>query len=677
MASDQFKYDRNSLDNLNQSILDHEKTWNVVLNDLINSVNAFYNSTNIDGDAGTALKNYAKDTYGTINTSLQTILYAHSGGWSQYLTELNAIDGSSKLKIHGQVLTDTSADLDTELTTISEIDVGVGNVIKSVSDIFTSPSRNVADVVNVQSALKTSVDTLKTDLQSLDSTHATADFANSTEEISALEKYITTNDNTNRDSVDSYTRKSVDNTNAEEKLAETNEKLTQQADDNSDKWDAAKEKQLAHVEEVKAERQAKTDRWKIVASVACIAASVALMAIPGVGLGVAIAAGAAMGALNAVVTDAADEYAQHGDFNQLNVKKMAGDVVVEASIGAATAWVGGSSLDGVGKYAAKGGIHFVEGTYESFNDYYKTHENSFTGMKLSDVGECFVDGSISAVAGTAGDAVGDKAGKGVGNLTQNTKISLGAQNTKKLGRLAGQISQSTAKSLTKGTTKRVTETVLDFAVKGEKIDINWMQILKDSINDVSSGVCDGIAQHASNQIAYDKGWDQSVNTVAAASRGESVDVTTQDLINTKRYARLDAVSNSLGSVCGGLSKVALSDEKDKFWEDDPNKALTKFADDTLTSSQKLGTTYQTKMAEVTYEKNSTILGRKVDLTKVTNTQNKAFLKNFNRESAKQATINAKGTTVYEDSGRGAGIKDANKKTTYTNMKFTRKSGSAK
>lgn len=664
MASDQFKYDRNSLDNLSQSVLDHEKAWNIALSNMIDSVNAFYCSTNISGNAGAALKNYVNDTYGTINTSLQTILYAHSGGWSQYLTELNAIDNSSKLKIHGQVLTDTSTDLDSELKTISGIDVEVGDIIKSVADIFTSPSRNVADVVNAQTALKTSVDTLKTDLQTLDSTHAAADFANSTEEISALKKYITTNDNTNRDSVSSYTTKSINNANAEKNLAKTNAKLTQQAVDNSDKWDAAKEKQLVHVEEVKADRQAKANKWKLIASVACIAASAALILVPGVGLGVAIAAGAAVGALNAVVNDAADEYAQHGDFNQLNVKKMAGDVVVEASIGATTAWVGGSGLEGVGKYAAKGGINLVKETYNSAKDYYKSHGNSFSGMNF---GDCVVEGSIKAVASTAGDVVGDKAGEAFGKFTQNTKFSLGAQNKNVTRRVVSQITQSTAKSTAKGVTKRTTEAILDSTIKGEEKGFKDVINLKDSSKDIISGVWDGAVESASNEIAYKTGADQSINAVSAKNRGQSINVNSKDVAKAKIYIGSQTIGKTIGSVVEDIPDIISNDDTGKSKTD-------KLVDSIFKASQTSVNTAASKANELT--KGKTQVAREVDLKKQTNSRHKTFYRNFNQVANKEETIKEKTTKVYEDSGHGSLIKPESGKAIYTNMKFTRQSGPA-
>ena len=148
-------------------------------------------SQNISGNKADRMKGYLNAAYSCAGSSLTLLLETFQQNYILYLDAyLQQVDPEGDTRIDEKELSDRHSDLQEKRRQFQQLGLDAENAVQEISDIVTLSSLDISGPDNAFSSILTSLDELDNGINSLESTHVSADFSTIDALIAQLDAYI-------------------------------------------------------------------------------------------------------------------------------------------------------------------------------------------------------------------------------------------------------------------------------------------------------------------------------------------------------------------------------------------------------------------------------------------------------------------------------------------------------
>ena len=384
--------------------------WSAAISSVMQKASAIEASTNIAGNRADNMKQYLAQTYSCAKDSLVMLLELFRQNYLLYNEAYHQeIDTAGDAHIEETELSTLKERLESEKLLFQQLAVDADTAVSGISDLV-SLSEFDADTPDAKyGSMITSLDQLDTDINALESSHVSADFAEIDEMISGLDAYFTELIGQSKEFKTGFSSASfLALASVPGLISAMRSAYDQLSAQESDVALAVNnlEKRLEQ-ERLEMEKRKKQAEWAKIGLTAVVGlvSAVALVTAGPVGV---IAIGTISGAASAMIGAAADEYAEKGwNMSEWNVDR----IKIHGCIGAVTGMVGSFVAPGAGP-CAKAGIKALSSAIEGAAS--TSYDQLAASGRITDAGQIATDallkGSGSFVGSLVGSAVSDKMG---------------------------------------------------------------------------------------------------------------------------------------------------------------------------------------------------------------------------------------------------------------------------
>lgn len=382
--------------------------WSEGISSVIQKEQAIEVSKSISGNRANNMKQYLATVYSCASDSMMILLELFRQNYLLYLEDYySRIDPERGTRIDAMELSRLRAELQEKRSRFQQIGINAENSVGKVSDIVSTPSLDIAGVDTKIGSIITSLDNLDRDINTLESDHASADFAVIDEMLSSLDAYFmeligqSKEFKTGFSPETFYALASISSLSIS--LSRAFDQITAQKS-NVALAMTNLEKRLEQDRKELEERQKKAKYAKIginivvgVVSAVCIAACPA--AAPVVGM--------VSGLVTSTVSAALDEYATHGfEMSEWDTARIG----AHACIGTVTGLIGGCVAPGAGM-VAKAGVKGISSALEGALT--TSYDQLSTYGRIVDTKAVLLDAAEKGGASFAGSLAGGYISKNI------------------------------------------------------------------------------------------------------------------------------------------------------------------------------------------------------------------------------------------------------------------------
>lgn len=356
-----YRIENEAFSNFSRSILDNESSWSTDISAVYTELKKVGSSKNFFGTAASSTNEYITTIHNQLQKNLIDLVKLHSGNFSLFYNAWRNLETDNFGRIESTELYDIKELVKTYSKSAEKVEERIKAYLQSVSDLFTTRRSKYAELVAANATVNTLLDNINTSIESLDDSHLQYDFVNTELMIDSLRKLIKECMGKDRSFKANFTKDSVYDLNAWADVSISSARVEYETSLKQDAFDEAKESARdieTQIKEYK-ERETQVKIIKAVVTGVCVVASAAvIIGTAGMGTGVVIAAGAAVGAVTGAVDKSVellgDEYVEKGHLNDMDWDKFKKDVLVAGVAGGVTGAISGAI--GVGTEGVSSGL---------------------------------------------------------------------------------------------------------------------------------------------------------------------------------------------------------------------------------------------------------------------------------------------------------------------------------
>ena len=365
-----FRIEYEALSNLNKGITGNKKLWCDGVNPLYTSLGKISESDLIEGELANGIEGYFSTVHKQLLKSLKSLVELHEGNFALFYSDFRKIDSDKFARIESTELDDIKGKIKSYKGQTDSTEAGISEILRSINDIFSySKSRNGSiSVLKYENEMTKNIETLKNNIESVDSAHNNNDFVETGNLISSLKKLINECNSKNREYKATFTVASLSELKNWAKVyvdSETAKATFELKEADITIANEEADKIAVEIQEYKKrESEAKWIKLAVFGAGVLLSAA-AIVLFPGVG---AIVAGAVVGAISGAANKATeivtDNYVETGSYTEgLDVKDTIKKVAVAAAVGGVAGAIGGAAgvaTKGVENVAIKIGSNIGE-----------------------------------------------------------------------------------------------------------------------------------------------------------------------------------------------------------------------------------------------------------------------------------------------------------------------------
>ncbi len=515
-----YHFDHPALFRLRYAMNTQKPVWEEGLKKVADAADEMVSSDAYDGVSAANIKNYFSEVYPSIIGMMSTALFQLDRAITEYnsaFLQANGGDGTDEAVIDEQELQDFYTRLNSHSANLQLINTSTDSALDKITDIVFIPYAGLEGFESELKRLARKLDELNERVRALDSVSSSDALSSALELLNSVSTFIRAQLKLKR--LENYSSQAVLSSPEYKQMAMVYNKAYDNIEANTEKIKAAQETEVAALDaqyEAYLERVEEAKRAKLILSVACVVASVAVSAVT---LGAAapavmIATGAITGAVSAGIGSIYDQRIGTPGFpGTVSAGRVFGDAFVGGVIGGATSAisVGAGSIgqeltkgvtNGFSKALIQGGvggaknvlINVTSGTvnaaYGSLTDGTSFLENLDSNLKGGS-GSILTNLGSSFAGGFAGGFVSTGAKNIMGSVLPKSADDSFAGRMGKLG-LSGAVSEGS-----KGISSRFASTLVSGGDLEKSLDkaFDSGSILLDTTTGAASEMVTGYREY--------------------------------------------------------------------------------------------------------------------------------------------------------------------------------------
>lgn len=342
-----YKVDFDALDTFKNNIATQVATWSEELESVSTAATTLQSSNNMTGAGADNIRSYFESVHGVIIGLIAELLASQQRNSFLYVRDyFSNIDTS----LHAVIKESELAEIKSDIVASNNTAIGVENSIRyalgRISDIFYVSYKDVSNVDQAHKSVSKFLSDLDEEIKTLEQTHTSDDFDETSSLISALNTFISEQAKQSRSYKSDF---SVDKLAGSESFRALYEAYLSVSKDQEAKSalleDEIKneEQRVAALEAEREEREKKAKVFKWIVTGVCIIGAIAVTAVTG-GAGAPLVVGAISAGSSIIMAGAnnlADQYVEHGyDHSKYDWGSTGRDVLIAGVTGFATGAIG-------------------------------------------------------------------------------------------------------------------------------------------------------------------------------------------------------------------------------------------------------------------------------------------------------------------------------------------------
>lgn len=549
-----YKVDYGVLDSWGASISGQASDWLEKLTEIRNKLQILHQSSYMAGQTADNLKNYIELVHMTLLGQLVSLVYLHNASAQAYLCDYQKnVDTNLHVRIVEEELDDIHEKIENTEYTAVRIGENLAYTMSGIKDIFTLSYNDVSEVETAHRVARNYVNNLHEQIKTLEKTHTEGDFVESEQLYQAIKNLIVEMQGKTRDFRSQYTPETTLASSAWGDLYNASVAVQETVQEKEEIFNEAFENQKERFAEYKAEEEAKEDRqWaKWVALGIAVVGSVALIVVTagGASPGVCALWGAGVGLATTASSGLADEYVEHGNFDNMDWSEFGKDCIISTATGAIGGYAGGMAPGSAIQQPLKAGAkaatvsvasNLAEGVVDTTWDVGEAWINCQPGDEIKSI---FWENVGEMGKETISEGLGDFAG---GMVAQKFKVDGVKKN------FGQQFLADTAENAAEALVKNGAESIWDVGTALVKNDesVEFSSVLKEEAADFLGGAGkDFVSEEIEDVVSGGIKAGQDRNIPIKNDKSKEGFVDTAEVIQNSIG---DTVGKTAGSVAGGV-----------------------------------------------------------------------------------------------------------------------------